>query len=125
MFSPVGRYEPRRPSGARISTIVGTRASAPIRPAEREQQVADERSRDDRTKRLGQREREPEVARRQDEERARDDHEQRDGQVRPEQEAVEDAEHAQPLGYGLDAPAGVVSSLGSLRRHDPDQVRRV
>ena len=32
MFSPVGRYEPRRPSGARSSTIVGTRASAPISP---------------------------------------------------------------------------------------------
>ena len=32
MLSAVGRYEPRRPSGARSSTIVGTRASAPIRP---------------------------------------------------------------------------------------------
>ena len=32
MFSPVGRYEPRRPSGARSSTIAGTRASAPISP---------------------------------------------------------------------------------------------
>src|SRR5919198_5649253 len=31
-FSPVGRYEPLRPSGARNSTIVGTRASAPISP---------------------------------------------------------------------------------------------
>src|SRR5436190_4191195 len=33
MFSPVARYEPRRPSGARCSTMVGTRASAPISPA--------------------------------------------------------------------------------------------
>src|SRR3954452_10972859 len=33
MFNAVGRYEPRRPSGARISTIVGTRASAPISAA--------------------------------------------------------------------------------------------
>jgi hypothetical protein len=30
----VGPYEPTRPSGARISTIPGTRASAPIRPAD-------------------------------------------------------------------------------------------
>ena len=30
---PVGRYEPRWPSGARMSTIPGTRASAPIAPA--------------------------------------------------------------------------------------------
>ena len=29
----VGRYEPRSPSGARISTIAGTRACAPIAPA--------------------------------------------------------------------------------------------
>src|SRR4051794_12041030 len=33
MLSPVARYEPRRPSGARISTIVGTRPSAPISAA--------------------------------------------------------------------------------------------
>src|SRR5437763_241508 len=33
MFRPVARYEPRRPSGARCSTIVGTRASAPMSPA--------------------------------------------------------------------------------------------
>ena len=32
-LTPVGRYEPRRPSGARISTMPGTRASAPIAPA--------------------------------------------------------------------------------------------
>ena len=32
-FSTVGAHEPRRPSGARISTIAGTRASAPISPA--------------------------------------------------------------------------------------------
>ena len=55
--------------------------------------------------RFGQRQREPEVARRQDEERAGDDHEQRDRQVRPEQEPVEDPEDAQALGDGLDAPA--------------------
>ena len=34
-FSPVARYEPRRPSGARCSTIVGTPASAPISAATR------------------------------------------------------------------------------------------
>ena len=32
-LSPVGRYEPRRPSGARSSTIPGTRASAPMSAA--------------------------------------------------------------------------------------------
>ena len=32
-FSTVGAYEPRRPRGARSSTIPGTRASAPIAPA--------------------------------------------------------------------------------------------
>ena len=33
MLSAVGAYEPRCPSGARRTTIAGTRASAPIRPA--------------------------------------------------------------------------------------------
>jgi hypothetical protein len=32
-LSAVGRSEPRRPSGARSTTIAGTRASAPIIPA--------------------------------------------------------------------------------------------
>ena len=32
-FSTVGAHEPRCPSGARISTIAGTRASAPISAA--------------------------------------------------------------------------------------------
>ena len=33
MLIAVGRYEPRSPSGARISVIAGTRACAPISPA--------------------------------------------------------------------------------------------
>ena len=79
MFSAVGRYEPRRPSGARRSTIVGTRASAPISAAEPEHQVADDRCGDDRRERDRQRQREPELVGGEHEERAGDDHEQRDG----------------------------------------------
>ena len=73
-------------------------------PAEPEHQVADDRRRDDRRERLGQRQREAALPSRQHEERARDDHEQRDRQVRPEQEAVEDAERPEPLRHRLDPP---------------------
>jgi hypothetical protein len=76
--------------------------------AEPEQHAAGERCRDDCAERIGKRERQTELVGRKNEERARDDHEQGDGEVRPEQEPVEEAEDAKPLGNGLDAPAWCV-----------------
>ena len=88
-------YEPRCPSGARWSTIVGTRASAPISAASASIEfpisAADERRRSaffsDRSKYAG-----------------RDEHEQRHAEVQPEQDRVREPEHPQPLRHGLDSP---------------------
>ena len=44
----------------------------------------------------------------------------------PQSRRVEEAEDAQPLGYGLDAPLRCLELIdASLRRYEPDQVRRV
>ena len=107
MLSAVGRYEPRRPSGARSSTIAGTPRIGADQPAEAEHQVADDGGRDDRRERHRERQREAVLRAREHQERARHDHEQRDRQVRPEQEAVERPEHPEPSGHGLDPPAAV------------------
>ena len=93
MLIAVGRYEPRSPSGARISVIAGTRACAPMSPADREHQVPDQAADGDRDERGGKGER-------RHEDRPRDDDEQRDAEVAPEEREVEAAEHAQPLGNG-------------------------
>jgi hypothetical protein len=115
MFSPVGRYEPRRPHPR-----VGADQTA-----ETEHQVPDDRRRRDRAERNGQREREPALRRREHEERPGHDHEQRDRQVRPEEDAVERPEQPQLRRNGLDSPLRCVFQGASLRRHDPDQVQRV
>ena len=114
MFSPVGRYEPRRPSGARISTIVGTRASAPIRPPSPSSTLPTIAAATIAPSATGSESPSPNCVGRQDEERAGDDHEQRDGEVRPEQQPVEHAEHAQALGNGVDAPGRRVGSVIAL-----------
>ena len=88
-------YEPRCPSGARWSTIVGTRASAPISAASASIEfpisAADERRRE----RLLQRQ--VEVSR-------QDEHQQRHAEVEPEQRRVREAQHPQPLRHGRDSP---------------------
>ena len=66
---------------------------------EREQRVPDERSDENREKRVAQRER-------RHEQRADDDHEQRHRQVPPQERRVEPAQDLQPRGDGVDAPAG-------------------
>ena len=83
-----------------MSTIPGTRASAPIAPADGEHEVADDAADDDRDERVGQRERG-------DERRSGDDDEQRHAEVAPEQARVEPAEDAQARRDGLDAPAAL------------------
>ncbi len=91
---PERRAEDDHPRHARVGA---DRAGDP------EQQVPDERGRDDRDERRAEREAEPEVA--VDEHGARDDHEQAYGEAAPEQEEVDEPEHAQALGHRLDAPA--------------------
>ena len=95
----VGPQEPRRPSGARIRTIAGTRASAPISPATPSIAFPIRLPSDDRDDGLGQRERRHEV-------RPRHEHEQRDAEVAPEESVVEEPEHAQALGHRFDSPGG-------------------
>ncbi len=100
-----------------MSTIAGTRPSAPIMPAGPEHEIpgmlptriASSASGSDMagTSKL-----------------AADDHEQADAEVRPEQREVESRERPQPLGHGCDAPGSLVL-MSSLRRHYPNQVRRV
>ena len=63
-----------------------------------EERVPDERADEDGEKRIAQREC-------RHEQRADDDDEQRHGEVAPQQGGVEAAQHAKPLGDGLDAPA--------------------
>ena len=75
-LSPVARYEPRCPSGARWSTIVGTRASAPISAATPSIAFPISPPSERREQRLLQR---------QAEVRGRDEDENRDPEVRPEQ----------------------------------------
>ena len=99
MFRPVARYEPRRPSGARSSTIAGTRASLPISaaapsitlPSAAPTTIASSVSGSEQ---------------RGHEDRPGDDDQQADGEVRPEQAGVEEAEDAEAVGHGLDAPGG-------------------
>ena len=125
MLSPVGRYEPRRPSGARSSTIVGTPRVGPDQAAEAEHQVADDRGRDDRADRHRQREREavldggstrnaPATITSSDTDRF--------AQSRKPSNVPSTRSRA---GHGLDPPLRCVLHAASLRRHDPDQVRRV
>ena len=114
MLSPVGRYEPRRPSGARSSTIEGTRASAPIRPPSPSIRLPTTAAATIAPIATGSESARPPWRRREHEERARDDHEQRDREVRPEQEAVEGPEHAEPLRDGLDSPLRCCASLKLL-----------
>ena len=98
-FRAVGSHEPRCPSGARISTIAGTRASAPIIPARPSIAFPIRLPDQDREERLRQRQRGDEV-------RAGDEHEQRDAEVPPQEAVVEQPEHAQPVGDRLDSPGG-------------------
>ena len=105
-LSPVGRYEPARPSGARSSTIAGTRASAPIAAAQPSSALPKIAADEDREQRLGQREGG-------DEERAGHEHEQAEAEAAPEQPVLEPAERPQPLRNRLDAP-GWCSSPESL-----------
>ena len=108
-FRAVGTYEPRRPSGARSRTIDGTRASAPIRPGRPDHRVPDQAADENRQERVAERQGG-------DEERADDEHEQRDAEVPPERELVEEAERAEALRDGVDAPGGrPVVHLGGAR----------
>ena len=100
-FSTVGAYEPRRPSGARSSTIPGTRASAPIAPARPSSTLPATAPITIASERLLEREHRHEPG-------GRDDHEQADGEVAPEQRQVEEPEHAQALRHGRDSPARCV-----------------
>ena len=84
--------------------MFGTRASAPISPPSPSSTLPTTAAATIARECHRQREREPVLVGRQDEEGARDDHEQRHREVRPEQEAVEGAEHPEALGNRLDAP---------------------
>ena len=118
-LNAVGSHEPRCPSGARRTTIPGTRASAPIAAAIPSRTLPDDRADEDREHRRRQRER-------RHEQRADHDHEQRDRQVPPEQQRVERAEDLEPLGHGADPPARspVVHEPESRYRDEPsDRLR--
>ena len=90
-------YEPRWPSGARMSTIDGTRASAPIMPATPSMRLPISAADEDREQRLAERER-------RHEQRADDEHEQRDAEVPQSSVWSTRLEHSQPLRHRLDAP---------------------
>ena len=104
MLRPVGRYDPRRPSGARWSTIAGTPASAPIRPPMPSIRFPTTAAATIAASCHRQREPEPVLRGREHEERPGHDHEERDRQVRPEQEAVERPEQPEPPRDRLDSP---------------------
>ncbi len=94
------------------------RRHAPVRTdqrSQREHRVPDQPADERRPQRVLQRQ--VEVGR-------QHEHEQRDAEVDPEQGRVDEAQDPQPLGHRLDSPARRFH-IGSLRRHDPDQVRRV
>ena len=119
-FSPVARYEPRCPSGARCSTIVGTRASAPI-ARRAEHRVADQPADDGREQRLLEREGGHE-------QRARDDHEQADGAQRSARVIRRERTPrpaAAPGTGSIPTDGAPLLMRPSLRRYEPDQVRRV
>ncbi len=93
-----------------------TRLRADVR-GDAEHRVADQAADERREQRLP--EREAEI-------RGGDEDEQRDAEVRPEQQRVEHAEHPQALRDGLDPPRRrLFAQLHSLRRYEPEQVRRV
>ena len=98
-LSAVGTYEPRRPSGARSSTIAGTRASAPISPATPSIAFPIRLPTTIASTASGSESARHEV-------RARDEHEQRDAEVAPEESVSSEPEHAQPLRHRLDSPGG-------------------
>ena len=97
-----------RSRGARAARAAapssGTRASAPISPPSPSIRLPTTAAATIAPSATGSESASPYWSSGQDEERARDDHEQRDRQVRPEQEAVERAEHPQPLRNRLDPP---------------------
>jgi hypothetical protein len=81
--------------------------------------VADDSAHEDREQRMGQRER-------RDEERAGDEHEEAEAEAAPQHPVLEASERPQARRNRRDAP-GWCSLVyrSSLRRYDPDQVRRV
>ena len=127
MFSPVGRYEPRRPSGARSSTIVGTRASAPISPPSPSITLPTTAAATIAPSASGSESASPNWSSR----AARGTRPRRSRAATPRGSpragSRRTGQQSQALGDGLDAPGRrVVRVIGrSLRRHDPDQVRRV
>ena len=110
-LTPVGSSEPRWPSGARMSAIPGTRASAPIIAATASIAFPIEAADDDRDERRGQRQR-------RDEDRPRHDDEERDAEVPPEKPGLEPAQHPQARRHGLDPPAALDDLLGFAIRRD-------
>ena len=97
---PVGSSEPRWPSGARMSAMPGTRASAPIIPATASIAFPMRQPTTIATSAAGQRQR-------RDEHRAGHDDEERDAEVPPEKAGLEPAQHPQARRHGLDPPAAL------------------
>ena len=95
----VGPHDPRRPSGARIRTIAGTRASAPIIPATPSIAFPIRLPTTIATTAWGSDRAGTEV-------RAGHEHEQRHTEVAPEESVVEQPEHPETLGHRFDSPGG-------------------
>ena len=108
----VDRRRQRRAAAAERGPHQHHRRDARLRTdggGRREHRLADHAADPDRDQRVRERQRGHQRG-------AGDDHEQRDAEVPPEQAAVEEAEHAQPLRDGLDPPGRVlVAHAGSLR----------
>ena len=127
MFRPVGRYEPRRPSGARMQHHRRHPRVGADQAAEAEHQVPDDCRRGDRAERDRQREREAALRAR----AGRGTRRRRSRAARPRgwpRAGCCRASRADEAATGrarYPTAGASVFIAASLRRHDPDQVRRV